>query len=189
MGPSRSRWLKFAVGLALLGVVVALLLSDVHRSLSPSGIREWLLSSEPWGPLLFLLAFALLQPFGLSAHVFIVGASLVWPPFVAMGLSLAGALLASTFAFWFARWMGREWVQSKLPARLHRWDERLATQGFRTVLVMRLLLFTFGPMQLMLGVSKVRFVPFLVASALGMLPIIALESFVGAGLVEWLLAP
>lgn len=175
------------VGVAMLAALVVLLLSDVHASLSPAEIRAQLLSSGAWGPALFLLAFALLQPFGLSAHVFIVGASLVWPPVVAMLLSWAGAILSSTVAFWFARWMGREWVQSKLPAKLHRWDARLATHGFRTVLVMRLLLFTFGPMQLMLGVSKVRFVPFLVASALGLFPLIALESFVGGGVVDWLM--
>ena len=65
-------------------------------------------------------------------------------------------------------------------------DGKLATHGFRTVLVMRLLLFTFGPMQLMLGVSKVRFGSYLAASALGMLPMIALESFVGASVIGWL---
>jgi uncharacterized membrane protein YdjX (TVP38/TMEM64 family) len=54
------------------------------------------------------------------------------------------------------------------------------------VLAMRLLLFTFGPMQLMFGVSRVRFVPFVLASAIGLLPMIAIESFVGAGVVDWL---
>ena len=174
------------VGVAILAGVVALLASDVRGSFSAAEIRTRLLASGVWGPALFLLAFALLQPFGLSAHVFIVAASLVWPPAIAMVLSWVGTLLSSTVAFWFARWMGREWVQEKLPARLHRWDARLASHGFRTVLLMRLLLFTFGPMQLMLGVSKVRFVSFLGASALGLLPLVALESFVGASVVDWL---
>lgn len=181
-----KRWVRVLVGVAMLATVVVVLASNVSGELSAPEIRARLLSSGAWGPALFLLAFALLQPFGLSAHVFIVAAALVWPPAIAMGLSLAGALASSTVAFWFARWMGREWVQAKLPARLHRWDARLATQGFRTVLAMRLALFTFGPMQLMLGVSKVRFVSFLGASALGLLPLVALESFLGAGVIDWL---
>ena len=188
MDPARARrrWLRFVLGLAILGGVIALLLSGVIEDLSPAAIRGYLLDSGAWGPALFLLAFAALQPFGLSAHVFIVGAALVWPPLLALSLSWAGAVLAGCASFWFARFMGREWVQARLPERVRRYDERLATRGFETVLVMRLLLFTFGPMQLMFGVSRLRFVPFLLASAIGLLPMIAVESFVGAGVVDWL---
>lgn len=182
----RSRWPKFVVGLVILAAVVALVLSGAYESMSPAGIRERVLSWGVWGPVLFVLAFALLQPVGVAAHVFIVAATLVWSPLESLALSMTGALAASSIAFWFARWMGRDWVQSRLPARLQRWDGKLATHGFRTVLVMRLLLFTFGPMQLMLGVSRVRFASYLAASALGLFPMIALESFVGASLVEWL---
>lgn len=175
------------VGLAILAIAIALVATGEYESISPAGIRERVLSWGVWGPVLFVLAFALLQPLGVAAHVFIVGATLVWAPTTSLLLSWTGAVLASAAAFWLARWMGREWVQARLPKRLHRWDGRLATHGFRTVLVMRLLFFTFGPMQLMLGVSRVRFVPYLAASALGMLPMIALESFVGASVVGWLL--
>lgn len=184
--PSTRRWPKVVVGLVVLAAAIALLTADLHGSLSPIAIRERVLSWGVWGPLSFLLAFAVLQPFGVAAHVFIVAATLVWAPVPSLLLSWTGALLASTTSFWFARWMGREWVQSRLPARLQRWDGKLATHGFRTVLVMRLVMFTFGPMQLMLGVSQVRFVPYLLGSALGLLPMIALESFVGAGVVGWL---
>lgn len=188
MDPARARrrWLRFLVGLAMLGCVIALVASGVVDDLSPSALRGHLLDSGPWGPALFVLAFALLQPFGLSAHVFIVGAALVWPPLVAMTLSWIGAVLAGCTSFGFARFMGRDWVQARLPERVRRYDERLATRGFETVLVMRLLLFTFGPMQLMFGVSRVRFVPFLLASAIGLLPMTAIESFVGAGVVDYL---
>jgi uncharacterized membrane protein YdjX (TVP38/TMEM64 family) len=182
----RSRWPKVVVGVVILAAVLALVMSGAYESMSPVGIRERVLSWGMWGPVLFVVAFALLQPVGVAAHVFIVGATLVWSPLESLALSMTGAIAASAIAFWFARWMGREWVQARLPARLQRWDGQLATHGFRTVLVMRLLLFTFGPMQLMLGVSKVRFGSYLAASALGMLPMIALESFVGASVVGWL---
>lgn len=184
---AQRRWLRFAVGAAILAAVVALLLSGEAGSLSPVAIRETLLGWGPWGPVIFFLAFAGLQPFGLSSHVFIVGAALVWPPWVALALSWASAVAAGCTSFWFARWMGREWVQSRLPERVRAYDARLTTHGFQTVLVLRLLLFTFGPMQLMLGVSRVRFIPFVAASAIGLFPMVAAETFLGAGVVTWLL--
>lgn len=183
---ARGRWIKFVVGLLLIAGVIALVLGDVHRSLDPAAMRERLLGWGPWGPAAFLLAFALLQPVGVSAHAFIVAATLVWSPLQGLLLSWTGILLSSTTSFWFARWMGREWVQSRLPARLRRWDGALANHGFRTVLVMRLLLFTLGPMQLMLGVSQVRFAWYLAATALGVLPVVAIESYIGGAMVDWL---
>jgi uncharacterized membrane protein YdjX (TVP38/TMEM64 family) len=174
------------VGVLLLAAIIALLSSGALSGLSAEEMKAQLLASGPWGPIGFVIAFGLLQPLGLSSHLFIVAAALVWGPVLGMSLSWLGILVGSTVAFVFARWMGRDWVQKRLPARLRRWDNALGQRGFRTVLVMRLLLFTFGPMQLMLGVSTVRFVPFFLGSALGVLPLLALESWVGAGVVQWL---
>lgn len=180
----RHRIIRFVIGLALLAVIVGVLVSGVFEGLSADSVRALLLESGPWGPLAFVAAFALLQPFGAAAHVFIIGSSLVWSPVVAFALSWVGALAAGCVAFAFARYMGRRWVQERLPERLADYDARLAERGFRTVLVMRLLLFTFGPMQLMFGVSRVRFVPFVLASAVGLMPMIAVEIGLGASALE-----
>lgn len=179
------RIIRFVIGLGLLGAVVWVLVSGAYEGVSPQSLKTALLESGPWGPLVFVAAFALLQPFGFAAHVFIIGASLVWPPWVSLALSWAGALGAGCVAFGFARYMGRGWVQKRLPEKLAKYDERLATHGFRTVLIMRLMLFTFGPMQLMFGVSRVRFVPFVLGSALGLIPMLAIETFLGANVVDW----
>ena len=179
------RVLRIVIGVALLGAAVWVLATGAYEGLSPDSIRTALLESGAWGPLLFVAAFALLQPFGFAAHVFIIGASLVWPPWVALGFSWAGAVGAGCVAFGFARYMGRDWVQKRLPEKLSKYDERLATHGFRTVLIMRLMLFTFGPMQLMFGVSRVRFVPFVLGSMLGLIPMLCVETWLGGNVVDW----
>ena len=181
----RHRIIRFAIGLALLGAVIGVLVSGVAEGISPESIRAMLLDSHPWGPILFVLAFALLQPFGFAAHVFIIGASLVWPAPVSAALSWGGAVGAGCVAFLFARYMGRDWVQKRLPDKLAKYDERLAEHGLRTVLIMRLMLFTFGPMQFMFGVSRVRFAPFLLGSMIGLIPMICVETWLGANVVDW----
>ena len=177
--PPRTRlWL----GSFYVLLVVALLVLDLDAAEG----QAWLQDAGAWGLLAFVAAFALLQPVGVASHLFVVTAALVWPPWVAFGASWTGALGAGCVAFAFARFVGREWVQARLPPRLRVWDERLATRGFRTVLTMRLLLFTFGPMQLMFGVSRVRFVAFVAGSALGLLPMLVAETWVGGSVVAWL---
>lgn len=171
------------MGLVYLALIIALLVLDID----PTEGRAWLLESGAWGFLAYVAAFSLLQPVGLASHLFVVTAALVWDPWVALALSWLGALGAGSVAFGFARYVGREWVQRRMPPRLRRWDERLAERGFRTVLVMRLLLFTFGPMQLLFGVSRVRYAPFLVASAVGLVPMLAAETWLGGSVVAWAL--
>lgn len=180
--PSRSPWPRILLGLAVVAVLVWLFASGTHRSLSPVAVREHLHASGPWGPLVFVAAFAALQPFGLSAHVFIVAASLMWPPAIAVALATVGTLAAASVAFAFARHMGSAWVQARLPARLRRWDDRLATHGFRTVVLLRILFFTFAPLQLMLGVSRISFATYFFASLVGLAPMIVVESLVGGSL-------
>lgn len=173
---------RLLLGLVYVLLIVALLGLDLDVAES----QAWLRHAGWWGLAAFVVAFALLQPLGLAAHVFIVTAAIIWPPWVAMLASWSGAVLAGCVAFGFARYVGRQWVQQRLPAKLHGWNERLAERGFRTVLTMRLLLFTFGPMQLMFGVSRVRFWAFVAGSAIGLLPMIAAETWIGGSVVAWL---
>ncbi len=183
---ARAKWFKPVLGVLFLAAVVTVLFGGFYEGLDADGARRWLQASGIWGPIVFLLAFALLQPVGLSAHVLIIAASLVWSPAVALTLSWTGATLAGCTAFWFARFVAHDWAQRRIPDRLQGYDDALETKGFRTVLVLRLTLFTFSPMQLMLGVSKVRFGPYLLGTILGLLPLVAAETFIGANAVEWL---
>lgn len=180
--------LKTLLGLVVLGGIVALVASGVYEDLSAQSIRARLLDAGPWGGVGFVIAFALFQPIGVAAHIFVVAASLVWPPEIAFSLSWTGAMTAACASFYFARFMAHDWVQARLPARLRGYDDHLERHGFRTVLLLRLMLFTLGPMQLMLGVSRVRILPFLAGTALGIVPLIAAETWLGAGVLDWLMA-
>jgi uncharacterized membrane protein YdjX (TVP38/TMEM64 family) len=170
------------LGLFYAALVVALVVLDVEVAEG----QAWLRGAGAWGLLAFVAAFALLQPLGVAAHVFIVAAAVVWAPWVALLASWSGAVLAGCVAFGFARYVGRQWVQARLPPRLRAWDERLVERSLRTVITMRLLLFTFGPMQLMLGVSRVGFGAFVAGSAVGLLPMIAAETWLGGSVVQYL---
>ncbi len=182
-----TRLLRPWLAVLAIAAVVALIASGAHERLSTEGVRTWVAEAGPWGPLLFLALFAALQPFGLSAHAFIIAAGLIWPPLQALALSFSGALLATSVSFGFARYVGHDWVQPRLPEKLRAYDDRLAMRGFRTVVLLRLLFFSFAPLQLMFGVSRVRFRDVLAGSAVGMLPLMVAETWLGGSLVEWLL--
>ncbi|MEO6574919.1 MAG: VTT domain-containing protein [Polyangiaceae bacterium] len=168
----------------LVAGAAALLLAAYHFGVfeafaSSATLRAKLLALGPLGYLAFLAAFAFLQPFGLPGVMFIAAASLVWDPLIAAGLSMIGATLASVNGFAFARYLGRDWVEKKLPPKLRKYDERLAERGFATVFVLRAVFWTAPGLHLLFGISRVSFWTHVAASVLAYVPLVLLISFYG----------
>ncbi|MCK6573818.1 VTT domain-containing protein [Myxococcota bacterium] len=125
-----------------------------------------------WGYLAFLVACTLLRPFGVPGTVFVVAAPLLWPWPVAFALSMIGTMAASVVGFSFARFLARDWVKARIPARFHRYDEALARHALRTVFVLRLIFWMPQALHGFLGVSK--------GSLLGYIPPLLLVSVFAA---------
>lgn len=145
----------------MLAVAVLLLVAQqlgiFRRFADPAGVKHTLLQLGPWGHLAFVAAYALLQPFGFPAMVFYLAAPLIWPWPVAFALSIAGAQAASVVGFVFTRFVARDWVAARIPARLRRYDEALGRRALATVFVLRSMLWMSSPLHAFFGASQVRF--------------------------------
>jgi uncharacterized membrane protein YdjX (TVP38/TMEM64 family) len=148
-------------------------------------VTEALRGMGPWGYVLYVLSFALLEPFFVPGVLFVVPAAIVWPLPLAFGLSLLGSIGAGIVGFGFARFLARDWVSQRVPERLHRWDERLEQRGLQTVIVIRLALFLMPLAHWALGISRVRFAPFVLGTAIGFIPGIAALTYLGEGVADW----
>lgn len=179
-------WLRLLVGLAVLVGMGWAWHSGALDGLTLEGIRSWVADAGPWGPLAFVAAFTALQPFGVSAHLFLVVAGLAWPPAIALPLGYAGMMGAALSSFGLARWIGKETIQARMPGWLEKWDARLERGGLRTVIVVRLLFFTAFPVQLMLAVSKVRFRDYVLGSAIGNLPVLVIIILFADRVAGWM---
>ena len=137
-----------------------------------------------WGPVLYVALFSLLEPFGVFGIVFVAPGSLVWDWSTLFLLTWLGSIGAGVVGFTFARSIGRDFVSRHLPERLRRFDERLATQGLRTTIMIRLIFFITPPAHWVLGLSQVRFGTFVLGTAIGFLPGIALFTLLGKSAVD-----
>lgn len=155
---------------------------------NPGAVRTTLLDLGARGYLVFLAAFTFLQPIGCPGIVFLVGAALVWPPHVAITLSLIGSVMASIVGFSVSRFLARDWVERRLPARFRAYDEKLAQRAFRTIFVLRVIFLMNPFLHGFFGISRVSFLTHLVASTLGYLPTIIVVTYVGGSAVTWLTA-
>ena len=81
-------------------------------------IRAALTDAGPWGPVAFVVLFALLEPFGAPGFVFLIAAATLWPFSLAVAVNWVGATGAGLVGFVFARYMGRDWVSTRMPRNL-----------------------------------------------------------------------
>lgn len=160
-------------------VIVAWRLGVFGQFADAAKATETLASLGTWGYVAFIAAYTTLQPFGVPGTVFIMAAPLIWPWHVAFALSMVGTMAASVVGFSFARFVGREWIAAKIPARFRRYDEALERRGFATVFVLRLVFWMPPLLHASLGVSKVRFWTHFWGSLAGYVLPLFLVSFFG----------
>ena len=171
-------WTRLALLLALVAAAALAWTTGLAEELEPDALVARLRETGAFGPAVFVLLFSSLQAVGVPGVVFLLTSVAVWPDW-AFFLNWAGAVGAGAVGYVFARWIARDWVTAHLPERLHRFDERLAENGLRTVIGIRLVLFLFTPSHWALGISRVDFRPMLVGSIIGFAPPVALWTFLG----------
>ncbi|HYA01732.1 MAG TPA: VTT domain-containing protein, partial [Syntrophobacteria bacterium] len=78
-----------------------------------------------------------------------------------------GAMIGAGAAFWIGRTLGREVAASLVGDRLQKYDDAIERNGFATVLYLRLVYFPFTPMNVGMGLTKVRFRDYIAGTGLG----------------------
>ena len=182
--PSRRGAKIAAIVVVVTGLVVAQRLGVFQQFGEPAGLVQTLVQLGPWGYVAFVVAYAVLQPFGLPGTVFVMAAPLIWPWPIAYALSMVGTMAASCVGFSFSRFVARDWVSKIIPARFHKYDEALARRAFRTVVLLRLIFWMPPLLHAFFGVSKVRFWTHFWGSFAGYLLPLFVMSFFGQKLFD-----
>ncbi|WP_433756815.1 TVP38/TMEM64 family protein [Nocardia sp. CA-135398] len=155
--------------IALLAALLALAPLVPHPDAEQ--IRDWARSAGPWFPILFFAAHAL-ATVALPRIPFTLSAGLLFGPVTGVAVAIAASTVSAALAFLLARAVGREAIAARLthPAAASL-DRRLARRGWLAVGSLRLISpIPFPLINYCAGVSSIRLVPFLIATAVGVLP-------------------
>ncbi len=137
----------------------------------PEAIATALQGLGVWGPAIFVLLYALGALVLFPAAVLSVAGGVAFGPVWGVVLDLAGATLGAGAAFLLARTLAAAWVQRRAGPRLARLVAGVEAQGWRFVAVARLVpVFPYALLNYGFGLTRVRFWPYLGASALCMIP-------------------
>lgn len=183
-GPAPVRVLGVVV-LLLVGTALAMSIGvpdvdGVQARLDEAGPARWLV-------LVAGVAVALLTPVSRSALSLLVGAVAGFPAGLAVALS--GGILGGVAGFALSRRLGREAVARRAGARLARLDRAVSDRGLVAVLVARLMpVAPFVLVSYAAGLSGIRLGPYLVGTAIGIVPWSVLYVGIGAsaaGIDSW----
>ena len=169
--PTRRRFAAARV-LLLLGAVIGLVLAGREAAGLLPRFAAWVDGLGLWGPVVFVLGYIVATVAFVPGSLLTLGAGAIFGLVQGTALVLLGATLGASAAFVVSRYVARGAVERRLAgnARFAAIDRAVGEQGRKIVFLLRLSpVFPFNLLNYALGLTRVRYPDFLVASA-GMLP-------------------
>ena len=170
--------------IALTALVVALLTALWFLPLA-----DWLDAAAQWnhshpiaGAALYLLACVIAAILFLPGSLIAMSGGYLYGMPLGLGMAALGGALGAIVAFMNGRLFARGWAVAWLEGhpRLLALDRALFEQSFVIVILTRLsLVIPFSVLNYLYSVTGVKKVPYMVASAIGLIPMMALWAYVG----------
>ncbi len=179
--------LKLLLGLGVLVCgILFIVLGGAQYIRDPQALTI-LIESTGWRSiLLFSFLFILGGALGVPPALFAVAAGILWPFSIAFGISYCAGLAAAGLGFFLSRYLARDFCAAHIPARLKQFNRSFEKTGLRSVILLRLALYLFPPVNWMLGLSRVGVSDYLWGTMIGMLPTTILSVLLGHGVLLWL---
>ncbi len=164
--------------LILFVLIVASLLVGV-RIIGLETIQLWMKSFihyveglGTWGWLLYALVYGLALLFALPAMPLSIGAGVIFPFWLALGVSLGGLALGATLGFFASRYLARDSVSEKLKdsPKFKAIDTAIGNEGWKIVVLLRMCPLPFGLSNFIYGITSIPFRHYLFATLVGVLP-------------------
>ncbi|MFZ3040561.1 MAG: VTT domain-containing protein [Thiobacillus sp.] len=160
---------RILLGLVLLAAVGAAVALREH--FDAAALQAWVEGAAAAGPLVFMALYALATVLFLPGSVLTLAGGALFGPVWGTLWNLTGATLGASLAFLISRYLGADWVTRRAGPRLQRLNDGVTSEGWRFVAFVRLVpLFPFNLLNYALGLTRIPFLAYVLASWVFMLP-------------------
>ena len=175
--------LRIAVLVMLMGGSIYLLATHAEWFENPRMIKVEVKSWGVWGPIAYILLYALGPSFLVPGAVMTIAGGLAFGALWGALWSVVGADLGALIAFGAGRFLGRSFVRKVIGDRFQSLLERLARNGFYIILYLRIVpVIPYNALNLLAGASPIEFRDYFWASVVGMIPGTVLFAMLGDAL-------
>ncbi len=187
----KNPWIRLGIIVGLMGAaIISLQLAKIDYSgITVERFKDKLVSFGVWGGVIYIV-FYILHPLVLfPASVLSASAGAIWGIHGLIYL-LVGANLSANLEFLIARYFARDAVKRLLQGKLSGFEAALKSQGFFTVLLIRLVPnLPYDIQNLGLGITSVRYRDFFWATLIGIIPGSFALVYFGSSLISVLIDP
>ncbi len=187
----KGSWLRPVVAVALIAAGIlaarALGLGQVIELENLSRLKQWIEGYGGLAPVIFIAGYVLAAVLFVPGLPMTVLGGVVFGPIWGTVYVLVAATVGAGLAFLIARYAVRgtveRWVQAS--PRLAKVDGQVAEHGWRIVMLTRLVpVFPFNLQNYAYGITRIGFWPYVITSAICMLPGTAAFTFAGGALSD-----
>jgi len=176
---------KNILGLLWIIAVLSAIYYYVTVGISIEDIRAYLGGLGLWSGLVFIIAYTVRPLIFFPTSIMTPLSAILFGPIMGWLYTYIGENLSATVAFFAARYFGRNFVKENENAFIQKYDKKLKTNGFETVLILRLIpLFPFDFVNYASGLSAIRYRSYISATLLGVIPGLTAYIFLGGSLTN-----
>ena len=141
-------------------------------------------AASPWAPLALVAAYLLLAPLGVPVSPFILAGGLVFGFAWGSFFNVLGLWLAAAVTYALGRLLGKDFFEHLLGSRLTSIETLVERHGFWTLVRLRFVPIPYFIVNYAAALAGVQPAVFLGATALGLVPSIALFTWFAASLAD-----
>ena len=176
-------WRTIVVSFVLFGGVgIVFLFGASLLGISGEGtVESWMSAAHgPWSLPVAVAAFAILALGGVPQFMLIAGAVVAFGPWNGLAYSWIGTLVSSVIGFYCGRAFGARLLHDYAGEGVQKFKKLIGRNGLMASLIVRLVPSApFVVVNMAAGVTPMRFRDFLLGTAIGIVPKIALTAFAG----------
>jgi uncharacterized membrane protein YdjX (TVP38/TMEM64 family) len=173
------RWLIAAVVLLFVASAAAGLWV-FNGTISARAVETWVASLGVWAPIGFVLLYGIASVALVPGGVFDLAGGALFGPVYGSLIDLAGATLGAALSFLVARYLAQEWVQLRSGPRLQAVMRSVDEDGWQFVAFVRLVpIFPYSVMNYLLGLTRIPFHQYMIATVIFMLPSTIVYTWIG----------
>lgn len=135
-------------------------------------LREWAEHTGPWFPVIFWLLYVLITQFPIPRTIMTISAGVLFGSALGVLIAITATTVAAVISLVIVRYLLRDWIAPRLthPA-VETINRRLEARGWLAVASLRMVAFVpFSVMNYASALTRVRVLPFTLATFVGSLP-------------------
>ena len=172
--------IRLVIFLAILAVASYLAFDGSAAGIGLAKIKGYIRSFGYFAPLVYILIFTLVPLTVIPNSLLAISGGALFGIYYGTLYTIIGALSGATIAFALSRYLGKSIAEKLIKQKADWLNEHAEKNGFMIVFLLRLIpLIPFDAISYGAGLSKIRYMDFLGATCIGILPGVLVYSNIG----------